>query len=83
VRYTAPLTAITAAVVGVIVNLAAFFAWHVFWPGGWQDAPFGAPDVFALVVGGLAAVALFRFKAHVIPVIAACGAAGLAYALAG
>ena len=31
---TAPLTAITAAVVGVIVNLAVFFAWHVFWPAG-------------------------------------------------
>ena len=33
-RFTAPLTAITAAVVGVIVNLGAFFAWHVFWPRG-------------------------------------------------
>ena len=32
VKLTAPLTAITAAVVGVIVNLAVFFAWHVFWP---------------------------------------------------
>ena len=31
-RFTAPLTGITAAVVGVIVNLALFFAWHVFWP---------------------------------------------------
>jgi chromate transporter len=34
VKLTAPLTAITAAVVGVIVNLAVFFAWHVFWPRG-------------------------------------------------
>ena len=33
-RFTAPLTGITAAVVGVIVNLAVFFAWHVFWPRG-------------------------------------------------
>jgi hypothetical protein len=33
-RFTAPLTGITAAVVGVIVNLALFFAWHVFWPQG-------------------------------------------------
>ena len=31
-RFTAPLTGITAAVVGVIVNLALFFAWHVLWP---------------------------------------------------
>ena len=34
IRFTAPLTGITAAVVGVIVNLALFFAWHVFWPRG-------------------------------------------------
>ena len=39
-RFTAPLTGITAAVVGVIVNLALFFAWHVFWPQGWTR---GAP----------------------------------------
>ena len=32
--FTAPLTGITAAVVGVIVNLAVFFAWHVLWPDG-------------------------------------------------
>ena len=36
-RFTAPLTGITAAVVGVIVNLALFFAWHVLWPQGWQS----------------------------------------------
>ena len=32
-KFTAPLTGITAAVVGVIVNLAVFFAYHVLWPG--------------------------------------------------
>ena len=37
-QFTAPLTAITAAVVGVIVNLAMFFAWHVLWPQGWGRA---------------------------------------------
>jgi chromate transporter len=37
-RFTAPLSGITAAVVGVIVNLAAFFAWHVFWPAGGRRA---------------------------------------------
>src|SRR3546814_9863671 len=31
-KFTAPLTAITAAVVGVILNLAVFFAYHVLWP---------------------------------------------------
>ena len=37
-RFTAPLTGITAAVVGVIVNLALFFAWHVLWPRGFGGA---------------------------------------------
>jgi chromate transporter len=70
---TAPLTAITAAVVGVIVNLAVFFAYHVLWPGG-LSGPFDWPS---LVIGVAATVALFRFGAGVIPVILACGAVGL------
>jgi chromate transporter len=36
---TAPLTAITAAVVGVIANLAAYFAFHVFWPPASTSCP--------------------------------------------
>jgi chromate transporter len=72
-RFTAPLTAITAAVVGVIVNLALFFAGHVFWPQGTA----AALDWTALVLAAAAAVALFRFKQGVIPVIAACALAGL------
>jgi chromate transporter len=85
-RFTAPLTGITAAVVGVIVNLAVFFAWHVFWPHGWvanaaaSRAPGGA-DLIALAIALAAALALFRAKAGVIPVILACGAAGLALRL--
>ena len=43
IAFTAPLTAITAAVVGVIVNLAAFFAWHVFWPRGTRAAAWMSP----------------------------------------
>jgi len=74
-RVTAPLTAITAAVVGVIVNLAVFFAYHVLWPAGF-NAGFEWP---LLVIGVAAGVALFRFRAGVIPVIFACGAAGLVY----
>ncbi len=82
-RFTAPLTAITAAVVGVIVDLAAFFAWHVLWPRGWQPGGWaGGLDGIALVIGAAAAFALFRAKAGVIPVILACGAAGLAVRLA-
>jgi chromate transporter len=80
-RFTSPLTAITAAVVGVIVNLAVFFAWHVLWPGGWRaDGSLGGLDLPALAIGLAAVVALFRFKAGVIPVILACGAAGLGLA---
>jgi chromate transporter len=76
-RFTAPLTAITAAVVGVIANLALFFAWHVLWPRGFAG-PFDWP---AALIGGAAAVLLFVAKVRVIAVIAACGGAGLAYRL--
>jgi chromate transporter len=78
IRFTAPLTGITAAIVGVIVNLAVFFAWHVFWPKGFA----GPLDVFSVLVAVAALVALWRFKAGIIPVIAACGAAGLLHHLA-
>jgi len=79
IRFTAPLTGITAAVVGVIVNLAVFFAWHVFWPKGWIAV--GGFDALALGICIVAALALFRFKAGVIPVILVCGAAGMATTL--
>jgi chromate transporter len=72
-KFTAPLSAITAAVVGVILNLAVFFAWHVFWPQGFE----GRFDGIAALIGACALLALFRYKAGVIPVIAACGVAGL------
>jgi chromate transporter len=79
-KFTAPLTAITAAVVGVILNLAVFFAWHVLWPGATAEAPFaGHFEWPAVVLGAAAFVALFRFKIGIIPVIAACGVAGLVY----
>ena len=76
-RFSAPLTGITAAVVGVIVNLALFFAWHVFWPEGGN----GRFDWLSALIGGAAFVALFRFKAGVMPVIGACAMAGLAVTL--
>jgi chromate transporter len=71
-HFTAPLTGITAAVVGVIVNLAAFFAYHVLWPSGFS----GSFEWVAALIGVGALLALFRFKLGVIPVILACGAAG-------
>ena len=73
-KFTAPLTAITAAVVGVIVNLALFFGWHVLWPAG-KEGPFEWP---AALIALAAAVALLRFKRGVIEVIAACAVVGLA-----
>src|SRR6266566_9053548 len=71
-RFTAPLSGITAAVVGVILNLAVFFAYHVLWPEG-RSGPF---DWASAVIGVAAFVALFRFKAGIIPVIAVCAALG-------
>jgi chromate transporter len=77
IKFTAPLTGITAAVVGVILNLAAFFAYHVLWPNGFE-APF---EWFALLIGIAAFIALFRFKIGIVPVIAASALIGLAYSL--
>lgn len=73
IKFTAPLTAITAAVVGVILNLALFFGYHVLWPQGFSG---GFDGLSALIAVG-AAVALFRFKRDVIHVIAACAIIGL------
>jgi chromate transporter len=71
-KFTAPLTAITAAVVGVIVNLALFFGGHVVWP---EEG--GGPDWMAVALALAAALALFRFRRSVIEVIVACGTVGL------
>jgi chromate transporter len=76
-KFSAPLTGITAAVVGVVLNLAMFFAWHVLWPRG-AAGPF---DWFSALVGAAALVALFRYKTGVMPVIGACALAGLAFTL--
>jgi len=73
-KFTAPLTAITAAVVGVILNLAVFFAWHVFWPQGFQ----GRFDWASALIALGAALALLRYKRNVIHVIVACAVLGLA-----
>ena len=76
-NFTAPLTAITAAVVGVILNLALFFGYHVWWPQGFA----GDIDWASVVISLGAAVALMRYQRKVIHVIAVCAVVGLAWRL--
>jgi chromate transporter len=76
-HFSAPLSAITAAVVGVVLNLALFFAWHVLWPEGFS----GAFEWPAAVLAVLAAVALLYWKRGVIEVLAASACCGLLISL--
>ncbi len=76
-KFTAPLTGITAAVVGVILNLAVFFAYHVLWPQGFE----GRFEWFSALIGGIAFVALFKYKLGIVTVIGACAVVGLGYSL--
>ena len=73
IRLTAPLTAISAAVVGVILSLAVFFADHVFH----LSEPLAQWDKTALLIAALSEVALLRFTWGTIRLIAVCAAAGL------
>ena len=86
----AALGAITAAVVGVILNLAVWFALHVLFvelvPVRWLGAALDLPvlrsvDVPTLVLATAAAVAIFRFKIGMLPVLLASALAGVLYAL--
>ena len=71
--FTAPLTAITAAVVGVITNLGLFFAYHVFLPRGLG----GSISWISMVIFVFAGLALFKFQKGVMTVIAGSALAGL------
>lgn len=71
-KLAAPLTAITAAVVGVILNLACFFALHTFWQEKTQQF-----NITGLIIAGLAFIALTKFKVNTLTVIAASGLVGL------
>jgi chromate transporter len=77
IKFTAPLSAITAAVVGVILNLALFFGYHVLWPTGFT----GIFDWASAMITLLAGIALFYFKQNIILVIICSGVAGLLYKL--
>ena len=88
----AALSAITAAVVGVILNLAIWFAIHTVFretvPIRAFPLAFDAPNVlsvdpWALALSIAAAVAIFRFKVGMIPTLAACCVAGMVLYLLG
>ncbi len=80
---TAPLTTITAAVVGVIASLALFFLAHIAIKAGVAGPPWARVDWAALLLAAAAAVALLRYKQGVIPVIAVCALLGLCARLLG
>ena len=71
----AALSAMTAAVVGVILNLAVWFSWHTLVPNG------RAVDGCAAGIAAIALAGLLRWKWNVVPVIAGCGVLGLALKL--
>ncbi len=88
----AALSALTAAVVGVVLNLAIWFAIHTIFaevvPVRGFGFSFEAPvlasvNVWALALSIAAAIAIFRFKLGMIPTLAGCCAAGIALYLAG
>ena len=72
-KFTAPLTAITAAVVGVILNLALFFGYHTLWQQGFA----GSLDIASALIAMGAAIALFKYKRNVMHVIGVCGLLGI------
>jgi chromate transporter len=86
------LSAITAAVVGVVLNLAIWFAIHTIFhatvpvrafPFAFEVPKLASVDWLALALSVAAAIAIFRFKVGMIPTLAACCAVGLALHLAG
>jgi chromate transporter len=72
-KLTSALSTITAAIVGVILNLAVWFALHVFFPSA------GVIDWFAIVLCAAGFVAMLRYKIDIIPVVLASGLLGLIY----
>lgn len=71
-KFTAPLSGVTAAVVGVIFNLALFFAWHIYWPQGLESGV----DWFSVVLSVLALIAVLKYRVNVAIVILVSGLVG-------
>ena len=89
---TAALSAITAAVVGVILNLAVWFGLHVVFSEVVEFSAFGlhidvpvlaSIDWLSALLILAAMVAIFRFKLGPVIVLAGCAAAGIVFSLAG
>jgi len=82
-KFTAPLTGITAAVVGVVLNLAVFFGWHVLWPHASEADPFaGTVQWFYALISVAAFLALWKYRIDILRVIGACAVIGLVHPLA-
>ena len=79
IKFTAPLTAITAAVVGVIASLALFFIAHIAVKAVVNGNILDRLDYFSIVVAIIAAVALIRYKIGVITVLFASALCGLVW----
>jgi chromate transporter len=76
IKFAAPLTAITSAVVGVILNLALFFAYHVFWNEGTS-----AISYVSVLITLMSLIALIRFKVNTLYVIFVSCIAGMVFSL--
>jgi chromate transporter len=70
-RLASTLSAVTAAVVGVVLNLAVWFGWHVLWPEG------RAVDAYAVAVSAVVFVGMMKWKWDVIPVVFGAGLLGM------
>ncbi len=82
-KFTVPLTGITAAVVGVVLNLAVFFGWHVLWPHASEADPFaGTVQWFYALISVAAFLALWKYRIDILRVIGACAVIGLVHTLA-
>ena len=84
------LSAITAAVVGVVLNLAVWFALHTLFGTVSEVHTLGMRlliphwatlDWAAVVIAGLAMVAIFRYKCGMIPTLVGSAALGMLYRL--
>jgi chromate transporter len=74
-KFTVPLSTVSAAVVGVIFQLAMFFVVHVVWPNGLS----GSFDVFSAILALMALMLLAKVKLNAMWVLAVCAACGFAY----